>query len=189
MDVDVSNIQHGNVATLAMAIYHAKLKVMDITIDGFKFQCNALSGEVTRTWNRNGSIISIMGEHDAESYLFEIKRAISLAAKIHLLMNIKKIPDDALAAIIMVDVEANEHVDENAVNGMLKRLLQMKIFANFSILGLFTAQVPMSMAQLAVQQSLMKIGIHNILGFTVADHIYQTINSLLSARTPTPPIR
>lgn len=189
---DVMNFQasRNDIVAMAMYVYQTRQQtaheMIDVTIQGFKFQCNIQSGEVTQLLNRDGSVTSRLGAKEAEAYIYQLRSAMMLAAKIHLLSELKKIPDTALAALIKLDFNDAASLDERAINAVLMRLSQSPGTTLLARAGLFKSPTPCSAAQEVVRQELGKVGVHNLNTFLVAENLCATIRTRLSLDRPAP---
>jgi hypothetical protein len=189
---DVMNFQasRNDMVAMAMYVYQARQQttheMIDITIQGFKFQCSTQSGEVTQLLNRDGSVTSRLGAKEAETYIYQLQSAMALAAKIHLLSELQKIPDTALTSLIKMDLKDTTSLDERVINSLLKRLSQSPGTTLLARAGLFKSPTPRSEALQVVRQELEKVGVRNLNTFLVAESLCATIRARLSLDRPAP---
>ncbi len=171
-------LQRGDVTAIAMYIYRAKRdgqENIDIPIHGFTFQCNPNVGVIKQSLQQVGGINQKLGEKSAETYVFNIQKGLMLAAKIHLLLQLKK-HDPVLRAMININIETGTNLDERSVNTILGKLVQAKGSTLTTLVGMFAARPPQSPIMKVIREELSKAALKGIHSYQDAEQIYENIS-------------
>lgn len=187
------NFQLTDISGIALHLYQAEKSLpVSVTITGFDFTCDTKTGDVSReTTAVAGNIHHRMSEDQMAIYEYNIKLALTLAARRELIDRIQGLGDKKLNDVIpdqVSDPKSLSAMSELSINGALAAIMR-EVKPASSLLGKFGFSAPpRSEQQKAVHASLRK-GVANINTYTDVERIWSDVTTHLqhpAKKGPTP---
>jgi hypothetical protein len=90
MAINVDLIQLANVIDASYRQNADKAQAIVVSIDAFIFVCNPITGNAASQYNKQGGVNEMIAQRDVQPFEHIIQQALSLAAKRHLLNELKQ---------------------------------------------------------------------------------------------------